>query len=167
MPSSAAYAGVVEIALFDQAGELARALVPAELGEVRIRAHRRGVKLWFGPAKPTRFHYEAQLIPNRLAPEGDAGSPGPDDVTIEVGFHAEHGDQKTNAAVIASLVKREKSWRKTLGPQAEAGLFLGNDRWGRVSETWIEPDLDDPDLAFELASRLADYVQAIEPLLET
>lgn len=158
----AAYAGPVEMPLFDQAGELARALVSPELGEVRVRAHRRGVKLWFGQTKPTRMHFEAQVIPNRLAPAGA----GPDDVTIEVGFHAEHGDERENTAVIERLKTQEKTWRKALGPPAEAGPFLGNDHWGRLSETWFEPDLDDPDLAFELASRLADYVEAIQPLLD-
>jgi len=30
---------------------------------------------------------------------------------------------------------------------------------------WLEPDLDDPDLAFEMAARLVDYLHAIEPVL--
>ena len=35
--------------------------------------------------------------------------------------------------------------------------------WRRVSETWIDPDLGDPELAFEIAARLTDYISAIEP----
>ncbi|MDH3681950.1 MAG: hypothetical protein OEV40_18585 [Acidimicrobiia bacterium] len=152
----------MELPLFEQTGELARALVAADLGELRFRAHRRGVKVWFGPAKPSRFHFEAQLIPNHLAPDG-AGS---DDVTIEVGFHAEHGDERRNEAVLERLRAAEKTWRRALGEHAVAGPFLGNDHWCRLSETWTEADTDDPDLAFELASRLADYIQALQPLLE-
>lgn len=153
----------MEIHLFDQVGELARALVPPDFGELRCRSHRRGVKVWFDTVKPGRFHYEAQVIPARLAPE-----PVAEDATaIEVGFHAEHRDEQRNTAVIEQLVAEEKAWRRALGDQAEAGLFLGNDHWGRLSETWIEADLEDPDLAFELAGRLADYIQTIEPLFPT
>ncbi len=151
----------MEIHLFEQAGELARALVPADLGELKFRSHRRGVKIWFDTIKPGRFHYEAQVIPDRLAPTPVAD----EETAIEVGFHAEHGDERRNTAVIDRLVAKEKTWRRALGDQAEAGTFLGNDHWGRLSETWIEADLEDPELAFELASRLADYIQTIEPLL--
>ena len=42
-------------------------------------------------------------------------------------------------------------------------VFFGAENWRRVSEAWVEEDLDDPDLAFEIASRLVDYVSAIEP----
>lgn len=160
----------MEISLFEQAGELVRALSPAELGrggddangEVRFRAHRRGVKIWFGPEKPTRFHYEAQIIPHHLA----AHDAAPDEVVLEVGFHAEHGDERRNTEVIDDLKRREKSWRRSLGAEAQAAPFLGNANWGRLSETWSEPDLDDPDLAFELASRLVDYIQVVQPLLD-
>lgn len=152
----------MDLPLFEQTGELTRALVPGDLGVLRFRAHRRGVKVWFGPTKPTRFHFEAQLIPNHLSPERTE----PEGVTIEVGFHAEHGDERRNEAVLGRLKAAEKTWRRALGQQAIAGPFLGNDHWCRVSETWTEPDVDDPDLPFELASRLADYIQALQPLLD-
>lgn len=151
----------MEIPLFEQTGELTRALVDEEFGPVRFKAHRRGVKVWFGAVKPSRFHYEAQLIPHRFGPGA-----GPDETTIEVGFHAEHRDEGKNLAVIEHLRKNEKVWRKPLGAEAEAGPFLGNDHWGRLSETWIEADFDEPSLAFELASRLVDYIHTIEPLLD-
>ena len=128
---------------------------------MKYRAHRRGVKVWFGPAKPGRFHYEAQVLPARLVDE----TLEDDEVALEIGFHAEHGDDRRNAAVLERLNQQEKTWRKALGPQAQAGPFLGNDRWTRLSEVWIESDLDDPELAFELASRLVDYIEAVEPLL--
>ena len=151
----------MEIPLFEQAGELTRALVSEELGTIRFRAHRRGVKVWFTTVKPSRFHYEAQLIPDRFGPGA-----GPDEATLEVGFHAEHGDERRNQAVIELLRAKEKSWRRALGKEAEVGVFLGNDHWGRLSETWIESDFEDPNLAFELASRLADYIHTIQPLLD-
>jgi hypothetical protein len=52
-----------------------------------------------------------------------------------------------------------------LGEGAVAGEFI-DDRhgWQRVSETWPDPDLGDPDLAMELAARLTDYISALEPL---
>lgn len=157
----------MELPLFEQAGELTRALVPAELGPLRFRAHRRGVKVWFGATKPSRFHYEAQVVPAHLAPAetGSEETGGDDGVTIEVGFHAEHGDERRNAAMLQRLLTAEKTWRRALGANAVAGPFLGNAHWTRLSETWAEPDIDDPELAFELASRLADYIQALQPLV--
>ena len=86
-------------------------------------------------------------------------------MAVEIGFHAEHKDPSQNEAVIAHLANREKTWRRKLGNEAEIGVFLGADRWRRVSETWIEPDLDDPELAFEMAARLVDYLTALEPVL--
>lgn len=151
-----------ELHLFEQAGELVRAMAPDHGVGARYRAHRRGVKVWFGTEKPTRFHYEAQVIPPRLNP---AGRVGPDEFAVEIGFHAEHGDERRNAAIVTRLGEQESAWRTSLGDQAELGPFLGNDNWARLSEVWVEADLTDPDLAFELASRLVDYIDAVEPLL--
>ena len=83
----------------------------------------------------TREHYEAQLV--RLD----------SDVVLEVGFHAE-----------------ESAWRRELGDEPEAGVFIGADRWRRISEIWDAPDPDDVDAAIEIAARLADYVSVLEPL---
>ena len=55
-------------------------------------------------------------------------------------------------------------WRKDLGQEAEAGIFLGRaDHWRRISETWPDPNLDDPELGTEMAMRLLDYIEALEP----
>lgn len=149
----------MELGFFDQVGELARTLVPAELGALRFRAHRRGVKVWFDTDKATRFHWEAQLLPRTLVD-------GTDGTALEVGFHAEHPDEDRNQQVLDALADAEPRWRPELGPEAEAGAFFGSaPDWRRLSETWPEPDLDDPELAFEVASRLADYVTAVEPHL--
>lgn len=152
----------MELGVFEQTAELVRALLPSQLGDVRVRSHRRGVKVWFGPDKPTKLHYEAQVIPDHLGPAGST-----DGVALEVGFHAEHRDEQINVAVIEKLSAAEKKWRPRLGTGAEAGPFLGNEQWGRLSETWREPSLEDPDIAFELASRLVDYIETVQPLLPT
>ena len=154
----------MDLHLFEHTGELVRAMKPgeAEGAELRLRAHRRGLKVWFDTVKPGRFHYEAQMLPSRLVTDHELGD---DEVALEVGFHAEHGDDRHNAAVLDRLTAAESRWRTVLGPRAEAGPFLGNENWGRLSEIWVEGELDDPDLAFELASRLVDYIEIVEPLL--
>lgn len=150
----------MELELFDEVAEMLRAVLPPELGEPRIWARRYGIKVWFGPAKPPREHYEAQVI-------GAKHVPGADVLAIEVGYHAEHRDPAENERALAELRAREKRWRKVLGPEAVAGEFI-DDRhgWQRLSETWPDPDLGDPDLPFELATRLTDYITALEPLRE-
>ena len=148
----------MELQLFDEVGEVLRRLVPPELGEVRTRHHRYGIKVWFGPAKPPREHYEAQVIGAQHVAEASV-------LALEVGFHAEHRDPTENERVLARLRAGEKAWRKALGPEAFDGAFI-DDRhgWQRLSETWPDPDLGDPDLAMEVAARLTDYVTALEPV---
>ncbi|WP_436795862.1 hypothetical protein [Actinospongicola halichondriae] len=154
----------MELPLFEQVGELARTLVSAEVGTLHFRSHRRGVKAWVvarpgvDPTAP-RLHYEAQVIPRRFVDEV-AGA------ALEIGFHAEDRDQSVNDAALDRLLAAERRWRDELGDEAEAGPFLGRpDDWRRCSETWIEPDLDDDEAAFEIASRLADYVNVLDPIV--
>ena len=147
----------MELPLFEQVADAVRSLAPEELGAIRYRTHRRGIKVWFDTVKPGREHYEAQVVARRHV-DGLDGS------ALEIGFHAEHPDADRNDAVLAGLTAREGEWRQVLGAEAETGPFLGADNWRRVSEAWLEPDLDDPELAFEVASRLVDYIEALEPL---
>jgi hypothetical protein len=150
--------GRVEPSVFEEVGEAVRGLAPPELGEYRHRAHRYGVKVWFGPVMPPREHYEAQVV-GREADERATV------LAIEVGFHSEHPKAAENDAVIAHLLANEKRWRRALGKEAEVGAFLGRaDRWRRVSETWPDPNLDDGELIIELATRLTDYITALEPV---
>jgi hypothetical protein len=149
----------VELSLFDEVAEAVRGMAPSDLGTCRARAHAYGVKLWFGPATAPREHYEAQVI-------------GPEDVkrakvlAIEVGFHSEYPRLAENQAVIDHLLASEKKWRRLVGKDAVVGPFLGRrDDWRRVSETWPDPDLGDGELVIELATRLTDYVTALEPVL--
>jgi hypothetical protein len=149
----------MDLQLFDEVADLVQSMAPSELGTVRTRSHRRGIKLWLDTDKPGREHYEAQLLSRRHVD-------GTDGMALEVGFHSEYPDVKKNEAVASVLADGEQSWRKQLGEPAELGAVYGADNWRRLSECWNEPDLDEPDLAFELAARLVDYVLAVEPLLE-
>jgi len=67
--------------------------------------------------------------------------------------------------VIAHLLAHEKRWRRGVGKEAQVGEFLGRrDNWRRVSETWPDPDLSDGELVIELATRMTDYITALEPV---
>jgi hypothetical protein len=148
----------MELSVFEEVGEALRGLAPAEFGEYRHRAHRYGVKVWFGPATPSREHYEAQVV----GPDVDKRATV---LAIEVGFHSEYPKAVENDAVIAHLLANEKRWRRAVGKEAQAGDFFGRpDRWRRVSETWPDPDLGDGSLVMELALRLTDYIAALEPV---
>jgi hypothetical protein len=148
----------VELSIFDEVGEALRGLAPPELGEYHHRAHRYGVKVWFGPATPPREHYEAQVV-------GADADRRAKYLALEVGFHSEYPKPADNDAVIAYLVANEKRWRKTVGKEAQVADFLGRaDHWRRVSETWPDPNLEDGELVIELATRLTDYITALEPV---
>jgi len=149
-----------QLGLFEAVAEAVRGLADPSLGDVHARWHGYGVKLWFGAPEPPRCHYEAQVVGARHVPAATA-------LAVEVGFHAELRTGAENAAVLDRLLAAEASWRDVLGPEAVAGPFLGRDDWRRVSETWLDPDLGDPELAIELALRLADYADALEPLLRS
>jgi hypothetical protein len=149
----------VDWSLFDEVGDALRGMVPPDLGALHLRAHRYGIKVWFGADAATREHYEAQVI----SPDAVAGARV---LAVEVGFHTEHPKVADNDRVIAHLVAAESRWRPVVGAEAEVGPFLGRaDSWRRVSETWPDPDLGDPALALELAARLTDYTTALEPVL--
>lgn len=150
---------MIEVHLFGQVLDAVESLM-ADTPELHLRAHRRGVKAWFGGEKPPREHYEAQLMARRHFD-------GVEGLVLEIGFHSEHKDAAANVEVLRRLEAAETKWRKPLGAEAEAGIFFGADNWRRVSEVWVEPDLEDPDLAFEVAARLVDYLVAIEPVVST
>ena len=152
-------AGPADVALFEAVAAACRGLIPPELGEFGTRFHAYGLKLWFGTAQPGREHYEAQVIGARHVPDAQY-------LAIEIGFHSEHPKVAANDEVIARLIADERRWRKVLGDDAEVAPFLGReDLWRRVSETWVDPDLSDEDLAVEVALRLTDYATALEPTL--
>ena len=144
--------------MFEAVGALLPGMLPDGVGAPRQYAHKYGIKVWFDSEKPTREHYEAQVVGAKDVPDAKV-------LAIEVGFHSEHSKEAENEAVLAKLLATEKKWRKDVGKEAEATVFLGRaQHWRRVSETWPDPDLADPELAFEIAARLTDYITAIEPL---
>jgi hypothetical protein len=148
---------VIDRSVFGDVADALRGLVRDELGPLRCTHHRYGIKVWFGPARPPREHYEAQIVGPQHAPQASV-------VALEVGFHSEHPDEADNEAVISGLRGSEAVWRAELGDEAVIGPFLGRARnWRRVSEVWPDPDLADPEIVFELAARLTDYVTALEP----
>jgi hypothetical protein len=148
----------MELLLFEEVADALYGMVPAHLGALQQRPRRYGIKLWFGSAATAREHYEAQVISPDAVRDAKV-------LALEIGFHAEHPQAAENDAVLAHLAQREHTWRRIVGKEAVMGPFLGRaDVWRRVSETWADPNLDDPELAMSLATRLTDYVTAIEPL---
>src|SRR4051812_18082296 len=87
---------VVDEMLFDQAAEIARSLVPGELGELHVRSRRWALKAWFDTAEPGKEHYEAQLVNPRHAT-------GAKVLGLEIGFHAEHKDPADNDECLSRL----------------------------------------------------------------
>lgn len=151
----------LQLHLFEQVADGLHSLVPPGLGRWHQRNHRYGIKVWFGDAaSPNRSHYEAQVVGPKLVPEATV-------LALEIGFHAEHPDGSENQAVLDRLVRAERTWRKALGDEVAAGPFLGGrpKGWTRLSETWPDPNLSDPDLPFELAARLTEFLVALQPVL--
>ena len=148
----------MELGFFDEVAEAVRGLVGRDLVDMRQQSRRWGLKAWFGTERPGREHYEAQVI----APDGVEGATA---LALEIGFHAEHPDPAENEAAIARLVAGQDRWRAVLGDDAVVGPFLGRfPDWRRVSEAWPDPDLSDPDLPVQVALRLTDYIEALEPM---
>jgi hypothetical protein len=135
---------------FDEVRDALIGFIAPELGHPSSSVHRGGLKVWFDESR--REHYEAQMI--RL--DGD--------VVLEIGFHAEHAKPAENEASTALLTAAETRWRKALGAEPVVGPFLGRPGWTRVSETWPRPQFDDVDEAIEVAARLAEYINALEPI---
>jgi hypothetical protein len=156
-----AYAASVERSFFEEVRDAFEGFAP-EHGLIETRSHRRGLKVWYGDA--AKEHYEAQLIRASVADPTAAPDVDGADTVLEVGFHAEHPRPADNEAVLARLLAAETSWREILGPEPQAGAFLGGGGWTRISELWDAPTDGDPDAAMDVAARLADYVEAIEPL---
>jgi hypothetical protein len=149
----------LDLYLFEEVADALHGMIPSDFGPLQQRPRRYGLKLWFGVEERAREHYEAQVISPDAVREAKV-------LALEIGFHAEHPKVADNDAVLAHLARRERTWRRVVGQEAVAGPFLGRaDVWRRVSETWADPNLDDPELAIAVATRLTDYVTALEPVL--
>jgi len=137
----------VSRSFFETADDALRGFLPPALRGFDSYRTGRNLKVWYGAQN--REHYEVQFV---------SGS------GLEVGFHAEHRDPERNEEVLAHLLRKEKTWRKALGRQPEAGAFLGRQSaWRRISEVWDGDGLTD-DAAVEAAERLGAYIQTLEPL---
>ncbi len=148
---------LMEPSSFTDVADGLRGLVPRELGQLRYRIRRFGIKVWFDAEAPSREHYEAQVISRDHLQEATMA-------VLEVGFHAEHPQEADNEAVITHLVASEPRWRPQIGDEAKVAPFLGRQGWRRLSETWPDPDLDAAELPLAVAARLTDYIIAIEPI---
>lgn len=148
-------------AVFSAAADLVLALSASaradRTDELHSKWHGYGVKVWFGGQKATPLHYEAQLV-NRKHIDGAAG------LALEIGFHAELRTGADNDAAMAPLLANEANWRRDLGEDVIAGPFIGSDRWRRLSEVWLDPDLDAEDAAWDIASRLVDRANPVVTL---
>jgi len=102
------------------------------------------VQLWSGNRA---IHYEAWI-------RSRAGA-------IEIGLHFE-ADPLTNARLLAAFRARERAVRDALGE--ETRIEEWDKGWTRVWEPIALAELDDPFLD-RVASRLANYVNALEPIL--
>ena len=131
----------VERSFFHQVQDVLEGFVLDVAGTLHTTAHPRGIKVWYDDA--TREHYEAQLV------RVDGST------VLEVGFHAEYPKAGENQAVLDRLLGDERAWRSELGDEPVAGMFIGVDRWRRISDVWESPDPDDVDAAIEVAARLA------------
>jgi len=122
---------------------LVREQLPAELRGFHWSAMSFQSKLWYGNRD---LHYEIWSR-ERLG-------------TIEIGLHFE-ADPLTNARLLAAFAANARTVRRSL---TEARIEDWDRGWARVWEPLPhrKPDLD---LASELASRIADYVTALEPIL--
>jgi hypothetical protein len=141
---------------FEQVRDALLTVVAPEYAEFGGYAHGFGLKVTYGSGDRTKEHYEVQLV--RGERQGS--------IELEIGFHSEYPKPERNEAVLARLAVHDKRWRKQLGADPVVGDFLGNDRWRRISETWDTFDFRDPEVAFEVADRLAEYIEALEPLLD-
>ena len=121
---------------------LVRELLPEDLRDFNWEASFLA-KLWFGNHD---LHYE--ITPRERAR------------TIEIGLHFE-ADPLTNARLLAAFVANAKAVRRAL---ADARLEQWDRGWCRVWEP-VAYRAADAELAKELASRLATYVTALEPIL--
>lgn len=140
---------------FDQVDDELRGLLGPALRDYRRLRTGRLLKLWY---EDPAVHFEAQRISQRWAPESRPA--------VEVGLHLEAPSAERNEAILERLTGRPGAWRRKL-PRAEAGNAFGpqSAAWRRLSEVIDGGDGDDPDLASEVAERLAAYVRTLGPLL--
>ena len=104
-------------------------------------------KVWYGAEK--RIHFEVQFLRNGR---------------LEIGLHFE-ADAETNERAAAPLEGNAAAIRTSLGDDVR---FSSHGRgWRSVAETWSGGNMRGEEAATEAASRLAEYVVSLLPLLTT
>ena len=149
----------MDLQLFDEVGEVLRGLLPPELGELRTKHHRYGIKVWFGPAKPTREHYEAQVIGAKHVAEADgAGHRGrlPRRAPRPGGQRAGARAPPRAARSGGARCSGPRRW-----PASSSTTATGGSACRRPGPT---PTSAIPISPIELATRLTDYITTLEPL---
>jgi hypothetical protein len=143
---------------FETVGDALASFLPPRLRGFRSHRTSRNLKVWYDDE--TREHYEVQFVSDHALRAAKLKLRAP---VLEIGFHTEHAQADRNDGVLTALA--EKTWRKALGPQAQAGSFVGHPTpWRRISELWDGDGLDSGETATEAAARLSAYICALEPL---
>lgn len=102
-------------------------------------------KVWYGAEK--KIHFEVQFLRNGR---------------LEIGLHLE-ADPETNARLASTLERKDGAIRRGLGDRVAFGSHGRG--WRSVAETWSGGDMRGEEAATEAASRLAEYVVTLAPLL--
>ena len=144
--------------LFALVAEVARSLADDGLGTFHSRSHKYGAKVWFDADRPSPSHFEAQVMARRHI-DGEGG------IAVEIGWHGEARSESENEGLLQALLDSEHRWRKPLGDEAQADRYFNATKWRRLSEAWLDPDLSIEGVDLEIGTRLADYVNAIQPVL--
>ena len=119
--------------------------LPPRLRDFDAEQWGRYYKVWYADRK---VHFEVQFLGNGR---------------LEIGLHLEAG-REFNDRLATQLERRRASIRKALGEEAEFGSH--GPGWRSVVETWSGPGLKTEEAAIEAASRLAEYVVVLAPLLQ-
>jgi hypothetical protein len=134
-------------AFYEDISDALASFLPPALRRYGLTISGRNLKVWFG--EDAHEHYEVQALARNK---------------LEIGFHAEYPTEAKNEAVIAALDAREKTWRRALGAEPEAGPFLGRKDWRRLSEVWDGAGLYSEEASVEAAERLARYITTLEKI---
>jgi hypothetical protein len=102
-------------------------------------------KVWYGAEK--KIHFEVQFLRNGR---------------LEIGLHLE-ADAETNDRLASALERERAAIHGALGDGARFGSHGRG--WRSVVETWAGGDMRGEEAATEAASRLAEYVVTLVPLV--
>lgn len=142
-------------AFYDQVDDELRGLLGPSYQNYEFVRSGRSIKIW---SQDPAIHFEAQHIGRQWGPDGKP--------VIEVGLHFETNSVEDNEERLNHLTAKSAVWRKEL-PAAKGDRAFGpqSATWRRLSEVIAPEEFDDPDLAGEIAERLAAYIKNLESLL--